>query len=842
MTGRSRCLFIPLLCLAVSAPVSNGKAGGNSGDAPAETFLFSVPLSGTYMKKEEEVRISYVQGPYVAPRLSSDGKKILLNSKQGGKIGVWVAEGEGWKMARICDGDQAGWSADGGRIIFRRAGAIMERELETGQERTVSPKGWSSCRFPGYLADGRIALVSYGDGDELVVLDPAGSSAEVVARGEINSAPRCSPDGTRIAYQDGAHIRLVDLRDRKTAQLTTAGGVQSWPVWSRDGASICYCQSPEFAGGPWDIHHIEIANPHAAGLVRRKVDAGFDWSGRSPEVDSRKEIRGRSIVLRRGKGNASPEGEFTVENDWLVVRLSTGDGGVSVIAKGEGSSGERMELAVLDGGGGAAAVDAVRIVENDGENVVLDAGFRSRDDTRMEARIRIPRTRPVIEMKPSRNAGGVYVKRSMRLALLPDRLADDLIFDPGRCPAESAVPATPVLLGCLPGLGGMVVLVAPGTGQKMTMIKDGRKDRFAGVKVAARGESVFISVLAGGNMWRQARIEPRPGKRGWEAAWSSPFYAQWRLATAGKKGNYSCTWGEQALSDMKKPRLEIERGFSEAPASAVIYLQGRSWHTPLDVLTPMDVCQDILGPGGCRDVLDVDGTRTYRTSREWVPFLEISTEDKDWDIYGLHTAKERGLGVLEAFGGIRQGETEGIEAITAHLGDDILNLLQGLDGRMKEYRDFFAGLEEFLRVSGKGSETEFPGSVLPGIATALNKCAGMPLSGIEKVSVALDDVRKSLSAPGNHEILLHSDEFKRLHGVATSALAERQKVLEEYRGLAKSLREEAGDLATRAPAGLADLADEIRARTGMILRNRYYLEGDWRGEEPLQAEETAGRR
>ena len=171
-----------------------------------EVFVFSVPLSGTFLKigDEEEQRIEFIQGPYVAPRLSGDRSKILLNSRQGGKIGVWIAgeqgspiakvvsdfgaAGEGWKMERICDGDQAAWSPDGNRIVFRRGDAIMERELDGGQERIVAPRG----RFPSYLADGRIIFVSAGEKvDRISVIGPKGGTpTELAASGEIKSAPK----------------------------------------------------------------------------------------------------------------------------------------------------------------------------------------------------------------------------------------------------------------------------------------------------------------------------------------------------------------------------------------------------------------------------------------------------------------------------------------------------------------------------------------------------------------------------------------------------------------------------------------------------------------------------
>ena len=842
-----------------------------AGNPPSEkeVFVFSVPGSGIFLKigDEEEQRIEFIQGSYVAPRLSGDRSKILLNSRFGGKIGVWIAgeqgspiakvvsdfgaAGEGWKMERVCDGDQAMWSPDGNRIVFRRGDAIMERELGAGQERIVAPQG----RLPSYLADGRIIFVSAGEkGDRISVSGPRGGTpTELTANGEIKSAPRGSPEGSRIAYQDGAHIRILDLATGKMTQLTTAGGVQGWPVWARDGKSVCYCQSPEFPDGPWDIYWLELENPFSARLVRRKVDMTFDWSGRSPDTDSARELKGRSMGLTQGKEDA------VVENDWLQLELSTATGKAYVVPKEGGAKGGRMELAVLDADGNeTAGLDAVRVVKNDGEGVVLEAGFRSRDNARLDTVFGIPRHRPTIEVKPSPRAGGVYVRRGMSLVVLPDRLADDLVFDPSRFPSWGAVPAAPVLLGCSPGPAGLAVIVAPGSRQTMTLVNGGAEGAFAGVKVATGGESVFVSILSGGNAWTRAAIRPRTGGKGWEASWSSPFHAQWRLSVAGAGktglppaslaagtgGNYSRTWNEGVLAELKKPILEFEADLSgepglarpahalrpQRPGPAVVYLQGRSWHTPLDILTPMDIVQDVRGLDGFRDALDLEGIRGYRTSSNRVPFLDIAVEGDKWDIYSLHTAKERDLGILEALGGVRQGNTEGIKSITDHLGGDLFNLLEGLDDRIKEYQDFYAWLEEYCLAKGAAA-TGFPGSVVPRITAMRSRRATAPVTGVEKVAAAMDAVKASLDAPGNHDILFHSDGYKELHKTALAALAGRQEALAEYRSLAKSLREESGYLISQHPE-LAGPAGEIREKTGKILRKRYYLEGDWRGEDP----------
>ena len=76
-------------------------------------------------------------------------------------------------------------------------------------------------------------------------------------------------------------------------------------------------------------------------------------------------------------------------------------------------------------------------------------------------------------------------------------------------------------------------------------------------------------------------------------------------------------------------------------------------------------------------------------------------------------------------------------------------------------------------------------------------------------------------------------EYKDLSSLSRAALSERQKVLDAYRELAKRVRDEAGLQIILTPQ-IKEQYEAVRKMTRDILRNRYYLEGDWRGEKPLR--------
>ena len=75
----------------------------------------------------------------VDPVFRPDGKAILFSSTRGGKLGVWSVSIDGTEPERLCDGDQAEWSPDGHRIVFRRDEKLFTRDLATGG-RSRSPQ------------------------------------------------------------------------------------------------------------------------------------------------------------------------------------------------------------------------------------------------------------------------------------------------------------------------------------------------------------------------------------------------------------------------------------------------------------------------------------------------------------------------------------------------------------------------------------------------------------------------------------------------------------------------------------------------------------------------------
>ena len=227
MTSRNVFAFISGLCLWVSlAGLMSGRSEGEEG--AKEWFVFSRPGVGVQLRAGSSTdRVFFNDAPYVAPRLSPDNNFILFNSLEGGTMGVWLFDRAANQKRRICDGTQGAWSPDGKKVLLQRAGQIIEHDLTSGAETTASPDTLRPLAFPSYSPKGGL-LCTHGAGESLgqvlLIANDRSTPPRPLAKGEILSAPRCSGDGKMLAYQDGAHIHVMDL---ETGRVRLLGDVES---------------------------------------------------------------------------------------------------------------------------------------------------------------------------------------------------------------------------------------------------------------------------------------------------------------------------------------------------------------------------------------------------------------------------------------------------------------------------------------------------------------------------------------------------------------------------------------------------------------------------------------
>lgn len=249
--------------------------------APRERILFCSDRSGAWRIWTCETDGSDLRqvttgteddGDY-DPMAGPDGTWVLFTSTRGGKPGVWRMRDDGTEMEYVCDGDQAEWSPDGGRICFRREEAIWTRDLKLGAERRLTDDAWPHCSGPAWSPDGRsIAFACRWEAGNGVYLVPVeGGEPVKVYDQEGACEPHWSPDGSMLVYETETHLCTIRPDGTGSRLITWFGGVQRYARFSPDGRSIIFCQGAT-ERGPWELYRI----PAAGGTPTRLTEEGSD--------------------------------------------------------------------------------------------------------------------------------------------------------------------------------------------------------------------------------------------------------------------------------------------------------------------------------------------------------------------------------------------------------------------------------------------------------------------------------------------------------------------------------------------------------------------------------------
>ncbi|HUT35326.1 MAG TPA: hypothetical protein VNE39_17700 [Planctomycetota bacterium] len=788
-------------------------------------------------------RLNYLFGEDVNPRFSPNGGRILFTSTRGGTPGLWTMSREGAEPKRVCDGDQGDWFPDGRRIAFRRRGQIVGRSLATGEESVISPTGRNSCSWPACSPDGRQILFVVGRGadDAIFLMTPGAVEPKRLAEGETLGAPRWAPTGDRIAYQSGAHIWMMDADGSHKRQLTTTGGIQRRPAWSPDGTAIAYCQGPR-PKGPWQIAVTRtdgtrtfLVPPGAARSVLCP-DWGVERPGRRPTPQP---VQGTAVrppprihlweiapplaavpadwaaFCRERKGwnavpfgNALPRnsrGGYVVENDKAVLLLLAGSAGAVLIPNGAGRS--AIELGPLDPQGRAAGpVESVRVLRYGPEECALESSSRS-EGAPLKASWSLGGSRALVQVTPIENAGKLRIAAPLQCVVATDRFGDDVVVGPETLGEGRAfLPWAPVVTGLLGDGSDLLVVVCPEQGQRMELRK-GKERSLLGADVAFQGRCVSAGVVSGERTWHLERFGTEGQPDPLRFKWQMPFEAAWRLTVRGDGKRYSTFFREKesAFFDKKDALFRRTRDFAAAVRLGAIYLYDRTASTPLDALTPADLVRDALGLQAAQRALDEEGLTGYRRAAGPTTWAELSV-------------------TIESLRFLFQRQLEAQDSVYAgHLCDDIPLFVEGMDQRLAEYAGF---AREVLSANVGPAAAKLEG------ATSLSQRLGelgekqRSLRSPKEVLPLCARIRQ-LTAKESRE---NRKRFEECCKELLAAVGPREEMLKAYRKLAVELRDAAGSAPLTRP-DLIDAAEKIMTSCQSVLRNRFYIEGGWRGED-----------
>jgi eukaryotic-like serine/threonine-protein kinase len=198
--------------------------------------------------------ITTSQRAYDQPRLSPDGKRLLVTIGPAPKSDLWLydIEGDTWTRLTTEARNESGvWSPDGNQIAFAstKSGGFdlytMPSDGSAPPTRITARRSWD---FPtSWSSDGKIAVVEQyrATFDDIFVVTPQPGAEPTPF---LNTAfdehdPAFSPDGHWIAYRsnesgrDEIYVQSYPRPGRKHL-VSTSGGTH--PAWRKDGSELFY--------------------------------------------------------------------------------------------------------------------------------------------------------------------------------------------------------------------------------------------------------------------------------------------------------------------------------------------------------------------------------------------------------------------------------------------------------------------------------------------------------------------------------------------------------------------------------------------------------------------------
>jgi tricorn protease len=207
----------------------------------------------------------------VYPRFSPDGKWIAFSSDRNGNLDVYLIPASGGTVKQLTshssDDTVLNWTPDGGAVLF----SANRGEDFTPKLYTVSTKGGM----------------------------PVSAGVDMGVQGSY------SPDGRRLAYNQKAQVywrkyyrgamqsdvMVMDAASKKFTNLTDFEGLDSWPMWARDGN--IYFVSDREGNGLTNIWRVSEAGGKAD-----RVTSFKEGDVRFPSISA----DGRTIVFEHDFG------------------------------------------------------------------------------------------------------------------------------------------------------------------------------------------------------------------------------------------------------------------------------------------------------------------------------------------------------------------------------------------------------------------------------------------------------------------------------------------------------------------------------------------------------------
>jgi eukaryotic-like serine/threonine-protein kinase len=241
------------------------------------------------------------------PFFLPDGTSFLFQRDNA----IWIGSVAGSEPRQLIDAPAAKPIYASGHILFVRNRTLTARPFDpssrqlSGQEFSVAQSLASTDPFinPADFAagpGGTLVFATGGRPNRLAWRDRSGKLLDEVATGDDLVTPRIAPDGNRVAFarveRENMDIWVTDLVKRWLIRLTFDPGMDRYPIWSPDGASITYSSG--------ELRRFDLYRRPAdgTGSVERltsepSAQHAMDWSTDGKLLSFTRNIQGTDLMM-----------------------------------------------------------------------------------------------------------------------------------------------------------------------------------------------------------------------------------------------------------------------------------------------------------------------------------------------------------------------------------------------------------------------------------------------------------------------------------------------------------------------------------------------------------------
>jgi Tol biopolymer transport system component len=256
-------------------------------------------------------------GRYTNPRLSPDGRQLLVESRDSALEVLDLARGTHARLTAAAFGTFFScWTTDGARVVFRRLDSPYWVAADGSERGGILPKSTVNDMpsAPGPDSDSVLVVrIRPETAADIFLMSVSGAfdPKPLVATPAYEGGPQLSPDGRWLLYQADTsgqaeiYVQRYPALDRPW-QVSEGGGVQA--RWRADGREIFYRSGQQVMAVTMDPSGGQPAFGKPTALFTDEYEFGYGAS--IPNYDVTRD--GRFIMVRRGASG----GRFRVITNW----------------------------------------------------------------------------------------------------------------------------------------------------------------------------------------------------------------------------------------------------------------------------------------------------------------------------------------------------------------------------------------------------------------------------------------------------------------------------------------------------------------------------------------------